>query len=52
MLLQNYGVNLVKKENPYEPHLARIVRTLPQMAGHRLFQLRFEDEEVKKKLGL
>jgi len=40
---------MAMKENAYEPHLARIVRILPQIAGHRLFQLRFEDEEVKKK---
>ncbi len=36
------------KENPYQPHLARIVRILPQIPDHRLFQLRFEDQEVAR----
>lgn len=36
------------RENAYRPHLARIVRTMPQIAEHRLFQLRFEDEEVRR----
>jgi len=32
--------------NEYQPRLARIVRTLPQIEDHRLFQLRFEEEQV------
>ena len=34
--------------NIYQPHLARIVRTLPQIKDHRLFQLRFEDSEIRQ----
>lgn len=33
-------------DNIYQPSLARIVRILPQIKDHRLFQLRFEDPEV------
>ncbi|MDZ7270777.1 MAG: FAD-binding oxidoreductase, partial [candidate division KSB1 bacterium] len=36
------------RQNPYQPHLARIVRILPQIPDHRLFQLRFEDDEVAR----
>jgi len=36
------------KQNAYEPHLARITRTFPQIPDHRLFQLHFEDEQVWK----
>lgn len=35
-------------QNPYLPHTARIIRILPQMADHQLFQIRFEDEEIVK----
>jgi len=34
--------------NIYQPHLARIVRTLPQIKDHRLLQLRFEDSEIRQ----
>ncbi|PIP47466.1 MAG: oxidoreductase [Deltaproteobacteria bacterium CG23_combo_of_CG06-09_8_20_14_all_51_20] len=30
----------------FQPHPARIVRVLPQMEGHRLFQLRFVDDDA------
>ncbi|HDR06790.1 MAG TPA: hypothetical protein ENN88_04070, partial [Candidatus Coatesbacteria bacterium] len=30
-------------ENPYQPHLARIVAIKPQDREHKLFQIRFED---------
>lgn len=33
-------------DNIYQPSLARIVRILPQIKEHRLFQLRFEDSEM------
>jgi len=32
----------------FKPNLARIERILPQMEGHRLFQLKFIDEDVVK----
>ena len=32
--------------NAYLPHPARIVRTLPQIADHQLFQIRFEEEDL------
>jgi sulfhydrogenase subunit gamma (sulfur reductase) len=35
-------------ENPYLPKPARIIRTLPQIVDHQLFQIRFEEEEVAK----
>ncbi|TET29291.1 oxidoreductase [Candidatus Aerophobetes bacterium] len=35
-------------DNIYQPHLARIVRRLPQIKDHRLFQLRFEDSEIRQ----
>ncbi|MBA7617610.1 Anaerobic sulfite reductase subunit B [subsurface metagenome] len=35
-------------QNPYLPHPARIIRTLPQIADHQLFQIRFEEEEMVK----
>jgi len=34
--------------NIYQPSLARIVRVLPQIEDHRLFQLRFEDPEMRR----
>lgn len=36
----------VKSENPYLPHPARIIRTLPQISDHQLFQIRFEEQEL------
>ncbi|TKJ44091.1 oxidoreductase [Candidatus Aerophobetes bacterium Ae_b3a] len=35
-------------DNIYQPHLARIVRRLPQIKDHRLFQLRLEDSEIRQ----
>ena len=35
-------------DNIYQPSLARIVRILPQIEDHRLFQLRFEDSEMRQ----
>jgi len=35
-------------DNIYQPSLARIVRILPQIKEHRLFQLRFEDSEMRQ----
>ncbi len=35
-------------DNIYQPSLARIVRILPQIKDHRLFQLRFEDSEIRQ----
>lgn len=35
-------------DNIYQPFLARIVRILPQIKDHRLFQLRFEDSEMRQ----
>ena len=35
-------------QNPYLPHPARIIRTLPQIQDHQLFQIRFEEEEMAK----
>jgi len=35
-------------DNIYQPSLARIVRILPQIKDHRLFQLRFEDPEMRR----
>lgn len=35
-------------QNPYLPHPARIIRTLPQILDHQLFQIRFEEEETVK----
>ena len=40
--------NSSKGQNPYLPHPASIIRTLPQIADHRLFQIRFEEEEMVK----
>ncbi|HUS73622.1 MAG TPA: FAD/NAD(P)-binding protein [Sedimentisphaerales bacterium] len=37
---------LPKHENVYLPKPARIIRTLPQIADHRLYQIRFEDKEM------
>lgn len=33
-------------QNAYQPHPARIIRTLPQILDHQLFQIRFDDEEM------
>jgi len=35
-------------DNIYQPSLARIVRILPQIEDHRLFQLRFENPEMRR----
>ncbi len=35
-------------DNIYQPSLARIVRILPQIKDHRLFQLRLEDPEMRR----
>lgn len=35
-------------QNAYQPHPARIIRTLPQILDHQLFQIRFDDEEMVK----
>jgi len=32
--------------NPYLPYTARIIRSLPQIRDHQLFQIRFEDDNV------
>ena len=32
--------------NPYQPHLARIVRIIPQTEDVKLFQIRFEEEGI------
>jgi len=40
--------NSSKHQNPYLPHPARIIRTLPQIPDHQLFQIRFEEEEMLK----
>ena len=40
--------NLTSSESPYLPKPARIIRTLPQIAEHQLFQIRFEEEEMAK----
>lgn len=34
--------------NAYQPYPARIIRTLPQISDHLLFQIRFDDEEMAK----
>jgi len=36
------------QQNLYLPRLARIIRTLPQIPEHQLFQIRFEQEEMVK----
>jgi len=39
----------MKKEiNIYQPHLARIIKIHPQIPGHRLFQVKFENDEVSR----
>jgi len=35
-------------KNPYTPQTARIIRILPQIQDHKLFQIRFEDQELVK----
>jgi sulfhydrogenase subunit gamma (sulfur reductase) len=35
-------------QNAYQPYPARIIRTLPQISDHQLFQIRFDDEEMAK----
>lgn len=42
------GTSMSDTGNIYQPNLARIVRTLPQIKDHRLFQLRFEDSEIRQ----
>lgn len=37
--------NLSECQNPYLPYPARIIRTLPQIPEHELFQIRFEQQE-------
>jgi NAD(P)H-flavin reductase len=39
---------LVRETNPYQPHLARIVRIHPMVKDNCLFQFRFLDEEMVK----
>ena len=38
--------NYAECRNAYQPHPARIIRTLPQISDHRLFQIRFEEEQM------
>jgi sulfhydrogenase subunit gamma (sulfur reductase) len=40
--------NYTRHENPYLPKPARIIRRLPQIADHQLFQIRFEEEEAAR----
>jgi sulfhydrogenase subunit gamma (sulfur reductase) len=40
--------NCLGCQNPYTPQTARIIRVLPQIQDHRLFQIRFEDQELVK----
>ncbi len=40
--------NCVRHANPYMPEPARIIRRLPQIVDHQLFQIRFEEEEAGK----
>ena len=35
-------------QNPYTPQTARIIRILPQIQDHKLFQIRFEDQQLVK----
>jgi len=37
--------------NPYQPHLARIIRILPQIEDVKLFQIRFEDEKIRQEFN-
>jgi NAD(P)H-flavin reductase len=39
---------MTKDKNPYEPHSARILKIHPQIQGHRLFQVKFEDDEIAR----
>ena len=41
---QNYH----EYRNAYQPYPARIIRTLPQISDHLLFQIRFEDEQMAR----
>jgi len=45
--MSNYS-SATETGNIYQPSLARIVRVLPQIEDHRLFQLRFEDPEIRR----
>ena len=45
--MSNYS-SMGGADNIYQPSLARIVRILPQIKDHRLFQLRFEDPEMRR----
>ena len=38
----------VSTAHVYQPRLARIIRTLPQIEDHLLFELRFESEEIRR----
>lgn len=33
-------------QNAYQPHMARIIRTLPQITDHLMYQIRFEDPDL------
>ena len=35
-------------QNPYTPQMARIIRILPQIQDHQLFQIQFEDQQLVK----
>ncbi len=35
-------------QNPYMPQMARIIRILPQIQDHQLFQIQFEDQQLVK----
>ncbi len=37
-----------RADNIYQPSVARIVRILPQITDHRLFQLRLDDPEMRR----
>jgi len=38
--------NYSTDQNPYLPHRARIIRTLPRIADHQLFHIRLENEQI------
>ena len=40
--------NSSEEPNPYIPKQARIIRTLPQIKDHQLFQIRFAQEKIAK----
>jgi len=39
---------MTKEVDIYKPHLARILKIHPQIQGHRLFQVKFEDDEIAR----